>query len=373
MERRNTLGSSAGEIRLINLTAPINNLGYGVAGYNIFKSLYYINPSVALYPISKPEFVDEFVVAGIENQGIRYADMIRERSFEYPSVKIWHQNDLHSHVGKNLHIGFPIFELTEFDEEEKRSMEHCDRVFVCSQWAKDIVIDQTKFTSENVHVVPLGVDAEIFQPKISQRSQTIFFNCGKWEKRKGHDFLLQCFNAAFTSSDDVELWMMCDNPFIGQGNQDWQNLYKSSTLGDKIRIIPRQHSHKDVYNIMKQSDCGVFPSRAEGWNLELLEMMACGKQVITTNYSAHTEFCSEDNSYLIDIEDLEPAYDGVFFNGSHGRWAVLSDSQKEQMITYMRIVHNAKQSGVLHINESGIETSKLFSWNNSAREVINGL
>ena len=358
---------------MINLTAPINNLGYGVAGYNIFKSLYYINPSVALYPISKPEFVDEFVVAGIENQGIRYADMIRERSFEYPSVKIWHQNDLHSHVGKNLHIGFPIFELTEFDEEEKRSMEHCDRIFVCSQWAKDIVIDQTKFTSENVHVVPLGVDSEIFQPKISQRPQTIFFNCGKWEKRKGHDVLLECFSSAFGLSDNVELWMMCDNPFIGKDNQDWQNLYKSSPLGDKIRIIPRQHSHKDVYNIMKQSDCGVFPSRAEGWNLELLEMMACGKQVITTNYSAHTEFCSEDNSYLINVEDLEPAYDGVFFNGSHGRWAVLSDSQKEQMITYMRIVHNAKQSGVLHINESGIETSKLFSWNNSAREVINGL
>ena len=358
---------------MINLTAPINNLGYGVAGYNIFKSLYYINPSVALYPISKPEFVDEFVVAGIENQGIRYADMIRERSFEYPSVKIWHQNDLHSHVGKNLHIGFPIFELTEFSEEEKRSMEHCDRIFSCSQWAKDIVIDQTKFTSENVHVVPLGVDAEIFQPKISQRPQTIFFNCGKWEKRKGHDVLLECFSSAFGLSDNVELWMMCDNPFIGKDNQDWQNLYKSSPLGDKIRIIPRQHSHKDVYNIMKQSDCGVFPSRAEGWNLELLEMMACGKQVITTNYSAHTEFCSEDNSYLINVEDLEPAYDGVFFNGSHGRWAVLSDSQKEQMITYMRIVHNAKQSGVLHINESGIETSKLFSWNNSAREVINGL
>jgi glycosyltransferase involved in cell wall biosynthesis len=124
---------------------------------------------------------------------------------------------------------------------------------------------------------------------------------------------------------------------------------------------------------MKQSDCGVFPSRAEGWNLELLEMMACGKQVIATNYSAHTEFCSEDNSYLIHIEDLETAYDGVFFNGSHGRWAALLDSQKEQMVTHMRAVHAAKQSGVLHLNEFGIETSKLFSWNNSAREVINGL
>ena len=67
---------------MLNLITPINNLGYGVAGYNIFKSLYNISPSVALYPIFKPEFVDKFVSAGIENQGIGYADMIRERSLE---------------------------------------------------------------------------------------------------------------------------------------------------------------------------------------------------------------------------------------------------------------------------------------------------
>jgi glycosyltransferase involved in cell wall biosynthesis len=374
MERRNTLGSSAGEIRLINLTAPINNLGYGVAGYNIFKSLYYINPSVALYPISKPEFVDEFVVAGIENQGIRYADMIRERSFEYPSVKIWHQNDLHSHVGKNLHIGFPIFELTEFDEEEKRSMEHCDRMFVCSQWAKDIVIDQTKFTSKTVHVVPLGVDTELFKPSKSSRSPTIFFNCGKWEKRKGHDILLECFNRAFSPSDDVELWMMCDNPFIGPDNQKWINLYKNSPLGGSIRIIPRQQTHKDVYNIMKQTDCGVFPARAEGWNLELLEMMACGKTVIATNYSAHTEFCNLDNCLLVNIDGLEQANDGVFFSGSHGEWANFSESSTEQLVEHMKTVHDRKHCGSDRLlNVNGIATAKQFTWQNSARELLNGL
>ena len=76
-------------------------------------------------------------------------------------------------------------------------------------------------------------------------------------------------------------------------------MYKGSGLGNKIRMIPRQKTQNDVYNIMIQTDCGVFPARAEGWNLELLEMMACGKQVIATNYSAHTEFCNPDNCRLI--------------------------------------------------------------------------
>ena len=56
---------------------------------------------------------------------------------------------------------------------------------------------------------------------------------------------------------------------------------------------------------MAKTDCGVFPARAEGWNLELLEMMSCNKPVIATNYSAHTEFCDDKNCMLIDIEDME--------------------------------------------------------------------
>ena len=356
---------------MINLIAPINNLGYGVAGYNIFKSLYKINPSTTLYPISQPEFIDEYVAAGINNS---QSHIRQSRMAEFPSVKIWHQHDLHFHVGKNKHIGFPIFELTSFNEDEKHSMDHCDALFVCSRWAKGVVLDQTNFSEKNIHVVPLGVDTETFKPSPSTRSQTIFFNCGKWEKRKGHDVLLECFNTAFSQSDNVELWMMCDNPFIGQNNQEWANLYKNSPLGGKIRMIPRQQTHKDVYNIMRQTDCGVFPARAEGWNLELLEMMACGKTVIATNYSAHTEFCNSDNTLLIDVDSLEQAKDGVFFSGLNGEWASFSESSKEQLIAHMRTVHNLKNGGSNQsLNSNGIDTAKKFTWQNSAKELLNGL
>jgi len=359
---------------MIKLIAPINNLGYGVAGYNIYKELFKLHPSTALYPISKPEFIDKIVEAGLSN---------REKSSVHdPCVKIWHQNDIHSHIGKGLHIGFPIFELTEFSSEERLSMNHCDKLFVCSKWAKEIA-GRVFNKLRDIHVVPLGVDTEIFKPFNSTRGQTIFFNCGKWEKRKGHDVLLECFNKAFNSGDNVELWMMCENPFIGGLNEKWVNLYKNSPMGDKIRIIPRQQSHKDVYNIMKQADCGVFPARAEGWNLELLEMMACGKDVIATNYSAHTEFCNKDNCFLVEIDELEQASDGIFFSGEYGEWASFNDSAKDQLIEHMRNVHGVKQQYTngweqsmhdkLNINHAGVETAKKFTWKNSAQELLNGL
>lgn len=360
---------------MINFQTPINNLGYGIAGYNIFKQVIKMHPSVSLYPISKPEFTDEYVDIGMKNRQLS--------SDKNTSVKIWHQNDVHSYVGKGQHIGFPIFELTEFNQEEKISMEHCDKLFVCSEWAKNVLHSQNDWVAPSVHVVPLGVDTDLFQPCVSSRQETVFFNCGKWEKRKGHDILLECFNRAFRPDDNVELWMMCDNPFIGQDNLKWAKLYKDSPLGHKIRVIPRQGTHKDVYNIMKQVDCGVFPARAEGWNLELLEMMACGKSVITTNYSAHTEFCNNDNSFLIEIDELEPASDGVFFSGLHGEWASLNGSAKDQLIEHMRNVHGIKQQytnghphsmrDILNINHAGVKTAKKFTWKNSAERLLNGI
>lgn len=352
---------------MINLIAPINTLGYGYAGLNFAKQLYKIDKRVTLYPIAnKVEPVDETgIIAQCLNNAINHNP-------DYPCVKIWHQHDLMQRVGRGKYYGYPIFELNKFSSHERVSLHHCDEIIVCSKWAKDIIVNETKFTDDKVHVVPLGVDSNIFKPvNPSSRSTTVFFNCGKWEKRKGHDLLLQVFNEIFTQDDDVELWIMAENPFIGKMNDDWTNLYKNSPLGHKIRVIPRQKTHQDVYNIMKLSDCGVFPSKAEGWNLEVLEMMAIGKHVITTDYSAHTEFCTKENSMLIDINNLETAFDGIFFKGDVGFWAEMGDNQIDQLKNYMLDIHKKKQRGQLNINQAGIETGQKFSWENATKELIN--
>jgi len=360
---------------MINLQSPINSLGYGVAGYNILKELFNRDSSVALYPIGRPEQDDDFIVKSMNN--------INNLKLNRPHVKIWHQHDLFQRIGRGKHFGFPIFELTEFDQREKISLHHCDELLVCSKWARGIIRNQTDayanggFLLDQIHVVPLGVDAEIFYPsQVSNSEKTIFFNCGKWEKRKGHDILGECFNKAFTKDDNVELWMMCDNPFLPEDKKSsWESLYKTSKLGDKIRLIPRQQHHQDVARLMNMTDCGVFPARAEGWNLELLEMMACGKHVIATNYSAHTEFCSPVNSRLVNTHNLETAFDGVFFDGKKGFWAELAEEQEDAIIEYMRDIHSLKQSGQLGINQNGLDTANQFTWKNTVDkllEAVNG-
>lgn len=352
---------------MINITAPINNLGYGVASYNIVKALFKQGEKLQLHPIGPvdPGSGGEFLQDIMQNHSLQLDSSA-------PSVKIWHQNDIHHHIGKSLHVGFPIFELDTFNDNEIWSMKHNDRLFVCSEWAKNTIKSHKHIDHMDVRVVPLGVDSAIFKPKSMSRPTTVFFNCGKWEKRKGHDILVECFNDTFDHQDDVELWMMCDNPFLGEKNNEWVDLYKKSKLGNKIRIIPRQPRQSDVFDIMSQVDCGVFPTRAEGWNLELLEMMACGKNVIATNYSAHTEFCDSSNCRLVDIDSLETAFDGIWFTGG-GLWAAIGEKQKKAFSDHMRSVYSLKKNGKLEQNIAGITTARKFSWKNSAAAFLEGL
>ena len=359
------------DFKRITLMCPINTLGYGVASFNILKALSK-KAHVGLSLIG-----DGVQVNTDQDMKLVMQSIHNNRQFDYdaPCIKIFHQDRMDTFCGKGLRIGFPFFELDEFSPIEKHHLNSLDKIFVASSWAKKICIEN-KLTvkEEDIHVVPLGVDSELFTlPMVETKSEnTIFFNCGKWEVRKGHDVLVEMFNKSFEVTDNVELWMMCDSPFMKkEENEEWRNLYLNSKLGSKIKFIDRVASHSSVYSIMSQVDCGVFPARAEGWNLELLEIMSCGKHVIATDYSGHTEFCNPNNTMLIDFEQKENAYDGIWFNGNYGNWMKLTENNKDQCVHYMRDVHKKKQEGKLTVNDHGIITATTFSWENAASAIMN--
>ena len=351
---------------MINIISPINQLGYGICSLNIVKALSKIT-DVALWPISQPQVTNN-EDADIIKLCLKNASL---PDFNAPCLRIWHQHDMSQFVGGGEKIGFPIFELDKFSAIEKHHLSHLDRIFVCSAWAKQVILNNISIDENKVNVIPLGVDSSIFKPQgVNKNGPTVFLNCGKWEIRKGHDILIDIFNIAFDISDNVELWLLCDNPFLTkEETENWYKKYYGSKLGSKIKIIPRLQTQEEVYSIMCQSDCGIFPSRAEGWNLELLEMMSCGKHVITTGYSAHTEFCNENNAHIVPISSLEPAYDGKWFF-KQGNWAQISNNELNLFVNHMKKIHNMKINNILSDNIGGIQTSQKFSWKNTAEQIL---
>jgi glycosyltransferase involved in cell wall biosynthesis len=350
---------------MLNLQCPINDLGYGVASLNLFKALVARGVDVALFPMGDSSSMN----APPDCHDIIKTAVERAKTFNplAPSLKIWHQFDLASRIGKGKHFAMPIFELDTLSDIEKHHVGSLDHCIVNSEWARQVVMDQIILGDLGVSVVPLGVDSTIFNMQDVRRpDKTIFLNMGKWEIRKGHDVLCTAFNEAFEKNDNVELWMCCHNPFYEpEKNKEWEDYYLNSKLGDKIRIIPRQATQNDVATLMNRADCGVFPSRGEGWNLEALEMMACGKHIIATDYSAHTEFCTAENSRLIAVTDVESAHDGKWFNGQ-GNWAKFGDVQMDSLVIHMRDFHDNNYKS---INEEGLVTARKFSWANAAQKL----
>jgi glycosyltransferase involved in cell wall biosynthesis len=347
-------------MKKINISCPINQTGYGISSLNILKELIKIS-ELSYMPIGQPSVGTQedytIIQSLLNNQDLADIDS--------PFIKIWHQFDLGTHFGRGKYFGFPFFELDTFNTREKQHLSVPDVLFATSEWAKNVIIDN-KITSP-IEVIPLGVDLLTFNylenPKHTDKY--IFFNIGKWEVRKGHDILHELFKKAFPDEKDVELWILASETTNSYSNEEqlteWKNLYSND---DRIKISSGVTSQKEIAQIMSQTSCGIFPSRAEGWNLELLEMMAMNKPVIATNYSAHTEFCNKDNSFLVDITETEKAEDGKAFRGQ-GNWAKIGSQQQDQIISYMKHLYSNR----INTNPEGLKTAEVYSWKNSADKI----
>ena len=354
---------------------------YGIVTNNIIKALQKLNHNVALFPIgnpaAQPEDVDN-IKAALESAKLYDAAA--------PTIRLWHQFDLASTVGRGPRVAYPIFELDKFTPQEKHHLSNQDCIIVCSKWAKKVIEDNG--ITVPTYVAPLGTNDSIFnenvKPLVPKGRKTIFLNINKIEKRKGHFELIRAFNDAFVPSDNVELWMCWHNPFLKTENIiKWEQLYLDSNMGKagKIKILTplikaadppyqmRIESPRKLASIMASADCFVSPHFAEGWALSLGDSARMGLHIIASNYSAPTEYLNNDNARLITIRDTEPAHDGVWFHGA-GNWAKFDDDAYDMLVNHMRDIHKLKQSGQLNLNVNGINHIKNnFTWDNTARAI----
>ena len=189
----------------INYAAPLNQTGYGVAGYNILKALHFLNHNLTYFPIGTPS-VDskedyDIVMKMINNQNTW--------DIHAPYVKIWHQFDLADHVGRGKYYAYPFFELDNFSEREKTHLSIPDGIFASSHWAKEVI--ENNGVKTPISVVPLGVNRETFNeniPRTRTDNKYVFLTIGKWEIRKAHDLLPAIFKKAFANNEEVELWIL---------------------------------------------------------------------------------------------------------------------------------------------------------------------
>lgn len=361
----------------VNLVAAINASGYGITGFEVLQALAGAGHEVAFFPrlVDGPDpldlGIDELVLV---RQCLRLG---RSYNVEAPCLRIASENDMTLFAGRGLRAALTVFETTDLSDHERRHLASLDLLLVSSDWGRQLAIG-LGLPAERVHVAELGVDTDLFAPsELPTDGPTVFLNVAKWEARKGQDVLLEAFEGAFGPDDDVELRLLSVNQLRPGRDHEWQGRCRRSPLAHRIVALPRLPTRAGVAEAIGEAHCAVFPSRAEGWNLPLLEALACARPVIATDYSAHTQYLTPDNARLVAIDELEDASDPrwvtLYSERARGQWARLGPSQVEQLVDHLRAVHRERQAGTLRPNEAGLATARRLTWARTAERIARRL
>lgn len=118
-----------------------------------------------------------------------------------------------------------------------------------------------------------------------------------------------------------------------------KECFKKADLGDEVKLIVKSDKdikREEVKEWYKKIDCLIHLSAAEGLGFCVLEALACGRTVISTNYSAQNDYLNEKNAFLINYNYELPnqsPYNNI------GLW---SKPIEENVIETLKFVANRK-------------------------------
>jgi glycosyltransferase involved in cell wall biosynthesis len=156
------------------------------------------------------------------------------------------------------------------------------------------------------------------------------FDMASTMARKNPLGLTRAFRSAFGRDDDAHLLIKVSR---GEGWPDDLRRLQAAA-GDNVTILDRVMPRAEVVGLMAACDCYTSLHRAEGFGLTVAEAMLLGKPVVATDYSATTEFLTEDNGLPIGYR-MVPVTEGY---QPHVRDAVWAEPDEEEAAGRLRWV-----------------------------------
>jgi len=391
---------------MLNIHAPFNSLGFGVHATNWVKALDKRGFKLGIKPIGQMQIDEQF------NEFIFKNKMV---TFDNPTVALWHPHDIAKYRGTPL-IGYTVFETSELTPFEILELAALDAIWVPSQWALDILNKYSELDHVKKFIVPEGVDPDKYhavnystlvqriegaEPELNEvidsiaqqdEQRFVMISVGKFEERKGCEQLLEAIskNIRTTPICLIALW---DDPFdryfydvnstkIFGNHMFFPNpaaspaptirVYDHVDAGHRLIFMPRALTDEQLVQMYSYADLGVFPYKGEGWNLPLIECLACETRVIATDYSGPTEYLHK----LVNPEDedaqaecgvrllrghaMATANDGRWFRGDRGEWA---EPSSERLISLLIDEISLGRGGDNTVREALVEQ---FSWDKAA-------
>lgn len=239
-----------------------------------------------------------------------------------------------------------------------RPQKQCERansILVPSHNTKNDLVDMYSIDTNKIHVLPLGLSnifssfetldenykekhSTLLKEKYNLPNKFIFF-LGTLEPRKNIETVVEAFEI-FQKTKEGEGVHLVIAGAAGWKNAKLQKMIQKNSLIHSIGYILAEEKPF----LYRASKLFLYPSLYEGFGLPVLEAMASGVPVITSNRSSLPEI-TNGAAYLIDPRNVQ------------------------ELVTGMQRLLGADALRKTYI-QKGLEQSKHFSWEDSARKFL---
>jgi mannosylfructose-phosphate synthase len=206
-----------------------------------------------------------------------------------------------------------VYHFAERVAEEKRVFAAAAGITVTNPASVDKYRELYGFESENMAVIPPGVDTRRFNPDDDGRAvagteRPYVFSLSRIDTNKGLDYLINAFARAAESSDLALV--------IGGGSAHAEERERrvlaelkdlAATRGVEGRVTFAGYiTDEDLPYFYRRARAFVLPSKFEPFGMTALEAMACGTPVVATNLGGLARYLEDGrDALLVDPSDAE--------------------------------------------------------------------
>ncbi len=225
------------------------------------------------------------------------------------------------------------------------------KAITVSEFSARELVELYGLKREHIRVIPNGV-SEDFVPRrddqamaelrkrIGLTAEHYVLFIGGADPRKNHQIFLEAAEMVLNKLG-LRMLILVGSPIHPFGN--YEETARRHSLTKKV-LCPGRLSTNDLQLLYSFTDLFVFPSLYEGFGMPVLEAMACGAPVLTSNSTALAEVAGEA--------------------------AVLADSRDARAVgeAMIRVLEDEPLRAALKVK--GFDRAKQFSWGQAATQTV---
>ena len=229
-----------------------------------------------------------------------------------------------------------------------RIIMNCKRIITVSNFEKHNIIDHFHLNSKRITMLYNSYDEAFCIQKNWERDITRYIDTPDYFFILGNtDYRKNTANMIIAYANYLKLSKIKRKLLITSLTKDYINQILSDNGINNIReqiVLTDYLPFSDLPSIYHHAFCFLFASLREGFGIPILESMACGTPVITSNTSSMPEVAGQD--------------------------AILVNPEKSDEITEMMLRLETDKDFYERQRAVGFERAKLFSWRKTAENLL---